>query len=183
MTYASVDRAIADAARKLTDMADVRAVVAAGVQRGKVHVLHLANELDRGPVHGSARLRMALAEVADGVRSTAEADLRKIILASRLSAPLYNARLYIGNEFLASPDAWWPAAGVAAEVDSKAWHFSPSDWEHTLARHDRMTAQGLVLRFPPQRLRGAKREIAMEISSALSASRGPLPHIGPLHES
>ena len=63
-------------------------------------------------------------------------------------------------------------------MDSKAWHLSPSDWEHTLARHDRMTAQGiLVLRFPPQRLRVTKREIAREIRSALSASRGPLPHI------
>ena len=176
--YAPVDRAIIDAARQMTDIADVRAVVAAGVQCGKVHVVQLADELDRGPMRGSARLRMALAEVSDGVRSTAEADLRKIIVESRLPAPLYNARLYVGNEFLASPDAWWPAAGVAAEVDSKAWHFAPADWEHTLARHDRMTAQGiLVLRFPPQRLRIAKREIAREIRSALAASRGPLPHI------
>ena len=178
VTYACIDRAIVDAARRMTDLADVRAVVAAGVQRQKVQVVQLTHELDRGPAIGSARIRMALAEVADGVRSTAEADLRKIIVASRLPAPLYNARLYVGNEFLASPDAWWPDAGLAAEVDSKAWHLTPADWEHTLARHDRMTAQGiLVLRFPPQRLRVARREIAREIKSALAASRGPLPHI------
>jgi very-short-patch-repair endonuclease len=178
VTYAPVDRAIVDAARQMTDMADVRAVVAAGVQRGKVHVMQLAAELDRGPVAGSARLRIAIAEVADGVRSTAEADLRKIVVESRLPAPLYNARLYVGSDFLASPDAWWPHAGVAAEVDSKAWHLAPAEWERTLARHDRMTAQGiLVLRFPPQRLRAAKREVAREIKSALATSRGPLPHI------
>ncbi len=178
VTYAPVDRAIIDAARQLTSLTDVRAVVAAGVQSGKVHVVQLATELERGPVAGSARLRMALAEVGEGVRSTAEADLRRIIVESRLPAPLYNARLFIGNEFLASPDAWWPAAGVAAEVDSKAWHFAPADWEHTLARHDRMTAEGiLVLRFPPRRLRVANREVIREIKSALAASRGPLPHI------
>ncbi len=178
VTYAPVDREIVDAARHMTDLADVRAVVAAGVQRGKVHVMQLAAELGRGPAAGSARLRIALAEVADGVRSTAEADLRKIVVESGLPAPLYNARLYVAGQFLASPDAWWPDAGVAAEVDSKAWHFAPADWERTLARHDRMTAQGiLVLRFPPQRLPAAKREVAREIRSALAASRGPLPQI------
>jgi len=87
VTYACVDRAIVDAARQMTDLADVRAVVAAGVQRGKVHVMQLAEELNRGPTAGSARLRMALAEVADGVRSIAEADLLKIIMESRLPAP------------------------------------------------------------------------------------------------
>ena len=178
VSYASADRAVVDAARQMKDLSDVRAVVAGAVQRGKVHVMQLAAELDRGPMRGSARLRIALAEVADGVRSTAEADLRKIIVESGLPAPLYNARLYVAGQFLASPDAWWPDAGVAAEVDSKARHFAPADWEHTLARHDRMTAQGiLVLRFPPQRLPTAKREVAREIRSALAASRGPLPHI------
>ena len=178
VTYAPVDRAIVDAARQMTDLADVRAVVAAGVQRGKVHVVQIVDELNRGAAPGSARLRTALAEVADGVRSAAEADLRKIIVESRLPAPLYNPSLYVGKDFLASPDAWWSHAGVAAEVDSRAWHFAPADWEHTLARHDRMTAQGiLVLRFPPQRLRTARREVAREIKSALGTSRGPLMHI------
>jgi len=35
--------------------------------------------------------------------------------------------------FLAMPDAWWPAAGVAVEVDSREWHLSPADWERTCA--------------------------------------------------
>ena len=25
-------------------------------------------------------------------------------------------------------DAWWPRAGVVAEVDSRAWHLSPEHW-------------------------------------------------------
>jgi hypothetical protein len=112
------------------------------------------------------------------VRSVAEADLRAIVGQFRLPTPLYNPRLFVGSEFLASPDAWWQEAGVAAEVDSKAWHLKPSDWEKTLARHDRMTAQGiLVLRFPPARLRAAKKDVAKEIRSALTVSRGPLAHI------
>jgi hypothetical protein len=178
VSYAPLDRAIVDTVRQLTDMSEVRDLVASGVQRGKVEVWQLTRELGLGPKQGSARLRLALAEVSDGVRSVAEADLRAIVGQFRLPAPLYNPRLFVGSEFLASPDAWWPEAGVAAEVDSKAWHLKPSDWERTLARHDRMTAQGiLVLRFPPARLRAAKKDVAKEIRSALAVSRGPLAHI------
>lgn len=76
------------------------------------------------------------------------------------------------------PDAWWPDRGVAVEVDSRAWHLSPADSERTMARHDRMTAEGiLVLRFPPVELRRSRPEIAKRITATLAISRGPLPHI------
>jgi hypothetical protein len=176
--YAPLDRAIADTARRLTDIAAVRALVASGVQRGHVELWQLTRELDVGPVQGSALLRRALTEVAAGVRSAAEADLLTLITVAKLPPPLYNPRLYVGQEFLASPDAWWPEFGVAVEVDSKAWHLSPADWERTLARHARMTAQGiLVLHFPPSRLRTARREVIAEIRSSLARSGGPLRHI------
>jgi hypothetical protein len=176
--YAPVERAIIDAARMLNDMSDVRALVAAGVQRGKVRVSQLVRELAAGPVSGSARLRVALAEVAEGVRSSAEADLRTIIKRAHLPEPLYNATLYVGEQFLAVPDVWWPDYGVAAEVDSREWHLSPEDWAKTLARHDRMTAAGiLVLHFPPSRLRKEGREIGQQLNAALAASRGPIPQI------
>jgi hypothetical protein len=41
-----------------------------------------------GPVRGSAMFRSVLAEVADGIRSTAEGDLRDLIRAARLPTPL-----------------------------------------------------------------------------------------------
>ena len=67
---------------------------------------------------------------------------------------------------------------MAAEVDSRQWHLSPGDWERTLARHARMTAQGiLVLHFPPAKVRDQPGLVVREIRSALAASRGPLPHI------
>ena len=148
VSYADPARAVADTARAMRDLSDVRAVVAAGVQRGKAELWHLDAELRNGPARGSALLRRALAEVAAGVRSSAEADLMTLIRYAKLPQPLYNPRLFVGEDFLASPDAWWPEFGVAAEVDSKAWHLSPADWEQTPARHARMTAQGiLVLHF------------------------------------
>jgi hypothetical protein len=171
--YAPPARATADAARQLRDPADVRAVVAAAVQQGRVTVGQLAEELSLGAVRQSAGLRRALAEVAQGARSGAEADLVTLIKRARLPAPMLNPRLFVGDELLAIPDAWWPEAGVAAEVDSQEWHFSPDDWKATMARHARMSARGIiVLHFPPSRIRTAGREVAAEIRSALAAGRG-----------
>jgi hypothetical protein len=171
--YAPPARAVADAARQLRDPADVRAVVAAGVQQGRVTVSQLAEELALGAVRQSAGLRRALAEVAQGVRSGAEADLLTLIRRARLPVPMLNPSLFVGDELLAIPDAWWPEAGVAAEVDSQEWHFSPDSWKATMARHARMSAQGIiVLHFPPSRIRTAGRDVAAEIRSALAAARG-----------
>ena len=178
VSYVALDRAIADEARQLTDMPAVRDLVASAVQRGKVQIWQLARELDLGPKQGSARLRLALAEVSDGVRSVAENDLRLIIKQFRLPDPLYNPRLFVGGQFLASPDAWWPDYGVAAEVESKAWHLSPGDWERTLARRAMMAAEGIVVMpFPPSKLRAARQQVAREIRTALTRSRGSLAHV------
>jgi hypothetical protein len=125
-------------------MSEIRDLIASGVQRGKVGILELARELDLGPRQGSARLRLALGEVADGVRSVAEADLRSLVRQFRLPDPLYNPKLFVAGEFLAMPDAWWPDFGVAGEVESKAWHMSPADWQRTLDRQARMSAQGIL---------------------------------------
>jgi hypothetical protein len=88
---------VADTACDLREISEVRAIVAEGVHRGRVQVCQLADELARGPVQGSARFRRVLAEVAEGVRSAAEGDLRSLIKRERLPGPMYNARLYMGT--------------------------------------------------------------------------------------
>jgi hypothetical protein len=170
--YAPPARAVADTVRQLSDLTEIRAIVAAGVQRGKVRIWQLTEELAQGPVRGSAGLRRALAEVSDGVRSAAEADLLRLIRRARLPAPSLNPNLYANGEFLARPDAWWPDAGVAVEVDSREWHLSAVDWEKTMARHARMSSHGIiVLHYPPSRIRSAPGEVAAEIRAALAAGR------------
>jgi hypothetical protein len=168
--FAEAARAVADAARELGSFREVRAVAADAVQRGRCRIDELADELRRAPVRQSAWLRRTLAEVADGVRSAAEGDLRDLIRAHGLPPPLFNARLYVGPEFLAVPDAWWPEKGVVAEVDSREWHLSPEDWQRTLRRGARMNALGInVMHFTPQRIRTEAAVVAAEIRSALEA--------------
>jgi very-short-patch-repair endonuclease len=113
------------------------------------------------------------------VRSAAEGDLHTLVKRERLPEPMYNARLFVGNQFLAMPDAWWPQAGLAVEVDSREWHLSPADWERTLARGARMTEHGiLVMRFTPRQVRTAGRDVASKIRSVLTSPEArPLPQI------
>ena len=166
---ALVPRAVADTVRQLTELRDVRAVVADAVQLGRCTVGQLAEELRIGPVKGSAMFRSVLAEVADGIRSTAEGDLRDLIRTARLPMPLFNPSLYDGDLFLGKPDGWWPDAGVAGEVDSRAWHLSPDDWDRTRRRHDRMAAAGIiVLHFSPRELRREPAKVAEMIKGALN---------------
>jgi hypothetical protein len=173
LQYVPPARAVADTALGLREVGEVRAVVAGAVQSGKTGIADLADELAKGPVAHSALFRLVLAEVADGVRSVAEAELRALIKKWRVPDPLYNPRLYLGEAFLASPDAWWPDAGVAVEVDSREWHLSPRTWERTMARHSKMSALGItVLHYPPRRLRSEPGVVAAEIKSALAAAQG-----------
>jgi hypothetical protein len=86
LRYVPPARAVADAARLLRDIGDVRSVLAAAVQWQRVSVAALAAELEQGPTSGSATFRAALLEVADGIRSSAEADLRKLIKRSACPA-------------------------------------------------------------------------------------------------
>jgi len=165
-------RAVVDAARGMTAVRDIRAVVAGSVQQGRCCIQDLAQELGDGPKAGSAGLRRVLAEVADGVRSAVEAEFRDLVKRAGLPMPMFNARLYAGDVLLAVADAWWPDAGVVAEVDSREWHLSAEDWQRTMRRHARMTAAGIrVLHFTPQQIRTQPVEVATTLRAALDVGR------------
>jgi very-short-patch-repair endonuclease len=176
--FALPARAVADAAQELGNFRQVRAIVASAVQQRLCTIESLQEEVVNGPVRGSAALRKSLSEVVSGIRSAAEGDFADLLRRARLPMPMFNARLYTGQTFIAIADAWWPDAGVAAEVDSREWHISPEDWQYTLERHARMSALGiLVLHFTPAQIRAEPERIAAHIRSALAVghSRPALP--------
>jgi very-short-patch-repair endonuclease len=174
--FADAARAVADAARELGSFREVRAVTADAVQRGRCRIDQLAEELAHAPVRQSAWLRRTLAEVADGVRSAAEGDLRSLIRAAGLPAPIFNARLYIGPDLLAVVDAWWPDAGVAVEVDSREWHLSPEDSQRTARRSRGMSAKGIImLHVTPHQIRTEAEKIVADIRGALESGRARPP--------
>ena len=169
LRYALPARAVADAVRGLRRLSDARTVVASAVQQRRCTVRQLTDELRERHDSRDALFRTVLAEVAAGTRSAPESELRELIISSRLPVPLFNPQLFWNGTFLACPDAWWPAAGVAVEVDSKEFHLLPEDWERTMTRHRRMIAAGInVMHLSPGQLRSQPQKIAAEIASALA---------------
>lgn len=177
--FAVPARAVADAARSFTKFDDVRAVVCEAVQRNLCALPDLVAELNEGPPTGSRLYRSALAEVSDGVRSVAEADFRVLILRSGLPKPIFNAKLFAADgTFIAMVDAWWQDAGVAAEVDSRAYHLAAADQDRTTARHDKLIAHGIFpLHYAPRQIKTGSRVIISDLQSAIAQGRRrpPLP--------
>jgi len=171
--YTLPPRALVDTARGMTSLSEVRALIAGAVQRGDCPLRALVGELPQGRLRNSALLRRVLAEVADGIRSVAEAEFKDLINEARLPAPMFNARLFTaGGTFIATADAWWPEAGVAAEVDSREWHLSPADWERTIGRHAAMTRHGIfVLHFTPQQIRSESATVIAALADTLQTGR------------
>lgn len=173
LLYAMAPRAVADAARFATSLAEARAIVAGAVQQRRCPVDLLVKELAAGPRNGSARLRRVLGEVADGVRSVAEGDFRELILRAGLPRPLFNEPVRRADgSVIAVADAWWAEARVAGEVDSREWHLSPADWERTMRRHNELARCGVqVLHFSPRQIKAEPRAVVAAIAGAL-AQRG-----------
>ena len=177
--FATLDRAVADAARSMTNLGDVRAVVAEAIQSGGCDVASLVRELNEGPIGGSRFYRAALRETIVGSRSSAEGDFMALISRSDLPEPMYNAELYTADgTFLGIADAWWQRAGVVGEVDSRQYHLSPRDYERTVMRHNRMAASGInLLHFLPSTLRSSPSTVIANLRGAIKsgAAQPPIP--------
>ncbi|MEV0134625.1 hypothetical protein AB0H83_39965 [Dactylosporangium sp. NPDC050688] len=158
LRVSSPERSVVEAARRCADPRRVRALVAEAVQVGHCTVEDLVRELGVAPRAGTAVLRSAVGEVVAGVRSVAEGEARDLLAGSAvLPGLLWNPRLTgAAGEILPTPDGWIAEVDVALEVDSRAYHLSPQDWERTMRRHRRLTEAGaLVLHFSPQEIRAA----------------------------
>jgi hypothetical protein len=171
VSYALPARAVADAARWLTELREVRALVAGAVQSRRCTLDELAEELREGPRQDSRLFRVVLSEVADGVLSAPEAELRELIIKAGLPLPLFNPWLYLADgTFIGRPDAWWPEAGVAVEVDSKRWHFWEADWERTMDRHTDLGQYSIVsLHFTPHKIRTEPKTVMDKMANAYNS--------------
>jgi very-short-patch-repair endonuclease len=99
--------------------------------------------------------------------------------AQVFSCGMFNAQLFDADgTFIAMVDAWWQDSGVAAEIDSRAYHLSAEDQDRTTERHDRLVAHGILpLHFPRKRLRTDPAGVISEIRRAIENGRrrSPLP--------
>ena len=177
--YVPLARAVADAARPMTSLVHVRALVTEAIEHGRCDVAALVAELNGGPVAGSRFYREALRECVAGCRSAAEGDLVTLIGRSGLPEPLCNVELCTNDgAYLGIADVWWQRAGVVAEIDSRGYHLGPADYERTVRRHNRMAAHGInVLHFPPGTVQNEPSIVIRRLRGAIrtGVARPPVP--------
>ena len=146
LPYAPVERAAIDAARRLTDQAQVRALLAEAVQRLHCTPHQLARELAAAQRRGTALARRALIELGLGIRSAAEADARSALLLAGVREPEWNVELFTADgEFIACVDAWYDDVAVVFEVDSMEFHFDEESYKSTQRRQAKLARFGVIV--------------------------------------
>lgn len=174
-------RAVADAVPALACERDVTALLAEAVQRGFCTPDDLLTELSASRRRYAPYVARSTAHLTARVHSPLEADARTLIHTYALPEPLWNPDLHdpLTGAFLARPDAYWPAEGLALEVDSREYHLDPVSWRRTLSHRNRLAAAGLpVLAVTAEDLRGRREGVAGEIRGALARCRNrPAPAV------
>ena len=169
LPLATPARALIDAARRMTNLDQVRAMVADAVQRGICEIADLEHELEAATMVGSALARRVLREIGAGVRSAAEAWALTLLRRSKLPSPQRNVAVRDRDgRLIAVVDAWWDDVAVAWEIDSHEFHLSPADHERTTRRRAALAAAGVfVVPTVPSRLRTDPLNVIRELRAAL----------------
>lgn len=151
LPLAPIARSVIDDCRRGDALNDVRAVVAEVIQRHRCRPDDLQNALAKAATQRTALTSVALHEVAEGIRSVAEAKARVQVRRSRLPDMEWNLDLYTPEgEFIASPDGWYDDVGVALQIDSMEYHLRPALYKRTQRLLGAMTRRGiLVLSIAP----------------------------------
>jgi len=179
---AAPPRCLVDAARRLSRLDEVRALLADAVQRSICGVDDLVAEVTCQGLPGAALPRLVLAEVADGVRSAAEAWARSLVYRSgRVPQPRWNVAVRTREgRLLAVVDAWWDEVALAWQIDSREFHLDPAGYDRTLRRQSALAAAGvIVVHTVPSRLRADSSAVLEEIISAYwqASRRKPRPDV------
>jgi hypothetical protein len=179
--FAEAPRAVADTARGMKSIDEVRSLVYEAVQKRACTMDQLLGELRDGPKQGSSFLQKILAELVTGVRTGAERAWQQLLARGlgRLPQPMYNAKLFtLDGEFIAMVDGYWEEQGLAGEVDSKAYHLSVTAQDRDRNRHNKLIAHGVnPMHFSPQRILNDPSGVLRDVKAALLANSGrpPLP--------
>lgn len=180
LPVAPLARCLVDAATRLDDVDAVRAMMADAVQMRLCSVEDLVEELSQPRRPGTALARRVLVEIADGIRSAAEAWARDLVLRSGLPAPKWNVELRdeLGRS-LGVVDAYWEEAGLAWEIQSRTFHLSPQALKRDVQKLAGLAAAGVTV-FPSAAtdLRDEPCEVLGELTSAYGrAASSPAPAV------
>jgi hypothetical protein len=173
--YVDAPTALVVAARNASSERAAIALLSRGLQVGLVREDDLFVARERIGDKWCAQTDTALVAVGVGVRSPAERDARDLILSSRrVPQPRWNQWVDVGD---GKPpvclDALWEDAAVVHETNGKRYHAWDLTFEDMQARHDRLTAAGLVvLHNTPTRIRRSGPDVLRDIERTYALYRG-----------
>lgn len=172
---AAPERCVVDAARALSDLRAVRALVLGALGTRRVRLEELVHELDSGARAGSALCRRVLEDARRGAASAPEAEFADALVpAARLHRLPYllNPDVLLDGRLLGRPDGWLVGLGLGWEVESREHHAGDEAFEATLARSDAFLAAGVpLLHVTPRRLRASSAECTGLLLRAAGARR------------
>jgi hypothetical protein len=164
-------RVVLDGALGLNSLRDVRGLVLGAVADDLVTAEELAALLAGEPFNGTALLRQAINDAADGAASPPEAEMADALRGCRQPF-LLNPELWIDGRLVGSPDGYFLGLGAGWEVDSRERHEGDESFDETLSRHTTFGGHGLVLAHPtPKRIR---QRTATTASAVLAVARARL---------
>lgn len=188
--------AIATAARSLADAAcyeqvsasDLESLAIAILQRGLCTVPELDRELWQRPQEKVTAVRLGLESFGDGAWSRPEAVLRRLWDTEPNLPELVTNRGLVHRptgRFLACPDGYLPAFGVAIQVHSRQFHQGIDDrggdrWAATVEKDSAMVAAGVrVLGVTPWTLNARPRQFLTRVREVVRLGRpSPFPDVG-----
>jgi hypothetical protein len=158
-------RAASDFAVREPSAERVRALLANTIQKTGCHPEDLHTELRASHAFRNRVVRPAITELRVGIRSIAEGECRAILLAADLPPALWNPTLLTEEGvFIARPDAYWPEAGLALEVDSEEFHLGVMAYRATLRRRLLLESHGVdVISAVPALVRDHPQELVAAV--------------------
>ncbi len=169
---APLARALVDACRWLTELNDVRALVADVVQNHGVRPDKIAAEIGQAARQRTALSRLVIREIQAGIRSAAEAELRGAFATFGVPQPLWNHEIRTEDgDLIASPDGLWPDVWLVLELNSTAWHLAPQDFVRTQRRQRELVLLGFeVMPVSPSEVLADPEAICRQIQRKLASA-------------
>jgi hypothetical protein len=171
---AVLHRALLDGARRLSRIDEVRALLCEAVQRRMVTVAALRTEIEAGSGRGTALVRIVIAELEDGIRSTAEAWLRELVQDMEdFPTVRWNVPLRRGDgSFLAEADGLVEGLPLVFELHSFAHHADLETYDATMRRQGELAATGyLVVTITPREVREDPAGLRRKLRGAVEHAR------------
>lgn len=178
-------RACADGARRISRHGEITELLSDAVQRRLCTVSQLAHEVAMSSRRGAAIPNRVLRDVADGVRSAAEAAAKRLWHKAAMPEACWNVPIHsAGRGLVGIADCWVDDVAMVWEIESTEWHLDPAAHDYTVQRAGLFTAVGAVyVASKPRKVLSDPREVTALLravhAQAAARPRPPLRAVRP----